>query len=53
MGGGIERREIYINDTDRSDFIDRLSALLEEGAVESELGYSGAGVARYLGLAQK
>ena len=32
MGRGIERKEIFVNDTDRSDFIDRLAALVEEGA---------------------
>jgi hypothetical protein len=32
MGRGIERKEIFINDTDRSDFIDRLAALVEEDA---------------------
>ena len=50
MGRGIERKEIFFNDTDRSDFIDRLPALVEEGAMESELGYSGADVARYSGV---
>ena len=48
--GGIERKEIFYNDTDRSDFIDRLAALVEEGAAEKELGYSGADVARYSGV---
>ena len=28
MGRGIERKEIFTNDTDRNDFIDRLAALL-------------------------
>ena len=32
MGRDIERKEIFINDTDRSDFIDRLAALVEEDA---------------------
>jgi hypothetical protein len=47
MGRGIERKEIFINDTDRSDFIDRLVALVEEGAAVRERGCSGADVARY------
>jgi REP element-mobilizing transposase RayT len=34
MGRGIERKQIFINDTDRSDFIDRLAALAEEGAMD-------------------
>jgi hypothetical protein len=34
MGRGIERKQIFINDTDRSDFIDRLAALAEEGALD-------------------
>ena len=34
MGRGIERKKIFINDTDRSDFIDRLAALAEEGAMD-------------------
>ncbi len=50
MGRGIERKEIFYNDTDRSDFIDRLAALVEEGVAVRELGYSGADVARYLGV---
>jgi len=50
MGRGIEHKEIFINDTDRSDFIDRLAALAEEGTAVRELGYSGADVARYLGV---
>ncbi len=50
MGRGIERKEIFYNDTDRSDFIDRLAALVEEGVSVRELGYSGADVARYLGV---
>jgi len=32
MSRGIERKEIFINDTDRSYFIDRLTALVEEDA---------------------
>ena len=31
---GIERKKIFFNDTDRSDFIDRLGALAEEGAMD-------------------
>ena len=89
MGRGIERKKIFINDADRNDFIDRLAALAEEGAMDvyawvlmpnhynispvelrsgsrrrdvtrargsiswiavRELGYSGADVARYLGV---
>jgi REP element-mobilizing transposase RayT len=34
MGRGIERKEIFISNTDRSDFIDRLAALAEEGAMD-------------------
>ena len=34
LGRGIEREEIFINDTDRNDFIDRLAALCEEGAMD-------------------
>jgi hypothetical protein len=34
MGRGIERKEIFINDTDRSDFVDQLVALVEEGAMD-------------------
>lgn len=34
IGRGIEKRKIFINDTDRNDFIDRLSALSEDGAWE-------------------
>ena len=34
IGRGIERKKIFYNDTDRSDFIDRLAALAEEGAMD-------------------
>lgn len=34
MGRGIEKRNIFFNDRDRNDFIDRLSKLVKEGAVE-------------------
>ena len=34
MGRGIERKKIFINDTDRNDFIDRLAAIVEEGAMD-------------------
>ncbi len=34
MGRGIERRKIFQSDTDRNDFIDRLSALARDGALE-------------------
>ena len=34
MDRGIEREKIFINDTDRNDFIDRLVALAQEGAVD-------------------
>ena len=34
MGRGIERKDIFITHTDRSDFIDRLAALAEEGAMD-------------------
>jgi hypothetical protein len=33
IGRGIERKKIFFNDTDRSDFIDRLAELVEEGAM--------------------
>jgi len=41
MGRGIERKEIFVNDLDCNDFIDQKFR---------ELGYSGAEVARYLGV---
>ena len=34
MGRGIERKKIFINDTDRNDFIDRLAAIAEKGAMD-------------------
>jgi len=34
MGRGIERRKIFLSDIDRNDFIDRLSALARDGAME-------------------
>ena len=34
MGRGIEQKEIFFNDTDRNDFIDRLAALSEENAMD-------------------
>ena len=34
MGRGIERKKIFLNDTDRDDFIDRLSILVRAGAME-------------------
>ena len=34
MGRGIERNKIFINDKDREDFIERLSAMAEEGAMD-------------------
>ncbi|MFC1829001.1 transposase [Thermodesulfobacteriota bacterium] len=34
MGRGIERRKIFKSNTDRNDFIDRLSALARDGAME-------------------
>ncbi|RLB80377.1 MAG: hypothetical protein DRH24_10770 [Deltaproteobacteria bacterium] len=34
MGRGIERKKIFVSDTDRNDFIDRLSALAQDGAME-------------------
>jgi REP element-mobilizing transposase RayT len=33
IGRVIERKKIFFNDTDRSDFIDRLAAIVEEGAM--------------------
>jgi putative transposase len=32
MGRGIERKEIFFSDADRSHFLDRLAVLVEEGA---------------------
>jgi len=34
IGRGIERKKIFFKDTDRSDFIDRLTDLAEEGAMD-------------------
>ena len=34
MGRGIERKDIFLNNKDRNDFISRLSLLVEEGAIE-------------------
>ncbi len=34
MGRGIERRKIFLSDIDRNDFIDRLSALVRDRAME-------------------
>ena len=34
MGRGIERKRIFIYDTDRTDFIDRLAAIAEEGSMD-------------------
>ncbi|RZB34824.1 MAG: hypothetical protein SRB1_00592 [Desulfobacteraceae bacterium Eth-SRB1] len=34
MGRGIEKAEIFLNDTDRNDFINRLSALAQANAME-------------------
>ena len=34
MGRGIERRKIFLSDRDRNDFIGRLSALAQDGAME-------------------
>jgi len=34
MGRGIERRNIFLNDTDRNDFIERLSVLAHDGAMD-------------------
>jgi len=34
MGRGIERKKIFLNDTDRNDFLNRLSAFAEDGAME-------------------
>ena len=34
MGRGIEKRNIFINDTDRHDFIERLSGLSDDGAMD-------------------
>ncbi len=35
MGRGIEKRNIFQDDEDRTDFLDRLSALAREGAIVS------------------
>ena len=34
MGRGIEKRNIFLNDTDRHDFIERLTALSNDGAMD-------------------
>jgi len=34
MGRGIERRKIFLSDIDSNDFINRLSALAQDGAME-------------------
>ncbi len=34
MGRGIEQKRIFISDKDRDDFIARLSAMVEEGAID-------------------
>jgi len=34
MGRGIEKREIFFNDADRHDFIDRLARLSDDGAMD-------------------
>ena len=34
MGRGIERKEIFLNDADHSDFLERLAVLVEEGALD-------------------
>ena len=34
MGRGIGRRNIFLSDTDRKDFIDRLSFMAREGAMD-------------------
>ena len=37
IGRGIERKKIFFNDTDRSDFIDRLTDLAEQGAIKPDV----------------
>ena len=34
MGRGIERRKIFWNDKDRTDFIDRLARVVEQGGMD-------------------
>jgi len=34
IGRGIERRKVFLNDGDRSDFLDRLAALAQSGAMD-------------------
>jgi REP element-mobilizing transposase RayT len=34
MGRGIEKNNIFLNKKDRNDFINRLSGLVDEGAIE-------------------
>ena len=34
MGRGIERKEIFFSDADRSDFLERLAVLVAEGALD-------------------
>ena len=60
MGRDIERWKIFLNTKDRNDFIARLVQLADERSIKDrrvfsllavkELGYSGATVARYLGV---
>ena len=57
MGRSIERREIFHSDIDRNNFIGRLSTLAAVNARRAmswigvrELGYSGADIARYIGV---
>ncbi len=39
IGRGIEQKKIFFNDTDRSDFIDRLTDIAEEGAMDATKNY--------------
>jgi REP element-mobilizing transposase RayT len=34
MGRGIEKKNIFLKDKDRNDFINRLSALVDEGVID-------------------
>jgi hypothetical protein len=39
IGRGIERKKIFFNDTDRSDFMDRLTDLAEKDAIKPDVDY--------------
>ena len=41
MGRGVEKNNIFLNKKDRNDFINRLSVLVDEGAIEINMLYKG------------